>query len=244
MTSAAAKADLARALAAEAIGTGFLVMGVVGSGIMAQHLAHDPAVALLCNTIATGAILTVLILIFAPLSGAHFNPAVTLVFALRRELTPARAAAYAAAQITGGIAGTMLAHAMFGLALGGAGTIARGGAGQWIAEAVATFGLVATILGTRVRGAAVVAPAVGLYIAAAYWFTSSTSFANPAVTVARALTPTYAGIRPIDALPFIAVQLGAALFAAFVCSWLFGMRSPEVGEPAPIGQALSASPVE
>jgi glycerol uptake facilitator-like aquaporin len=220
-TSAASDVALSRRLAAEALGTAFLVAGVVGSGIMAQRLAHDPATALLCNTIATGAILFVLIAILAPVSRAHFNPAVTLVSALRREMGARDSLAYVCAQIAGGIAGTFMAHAMFGLPLFVLGTTARSGAGQLLGEAVATFGLVMTIGGSSVYGARLVAPAVAAYIAAAYWFTSSTSFANPAVTIARALTPTYAGIRPFDALFFVGAQFAGALLGMAVSGWLF-----------------------
>ena len=213
--------DRARRAAAEGLGTLLLVAGVVGSGIMAQRLTQDVALALLCNAVATGALLTVLILIFAPVSGAHFNPAVTLALCARREIAVRDALLYAAAQIAGGVAGTLLAHAMFALPLLAVGTTARTGGGEWLAEAVATFGLVLTIFGCRAGGTRVVAAAVGLYITAAYWFTASTSFANPAVTLARALTPTFAGIRPIDALMFIAVQLVAAVLAAAFARWLF-----------------------
>ncbi len=197
-----------------------LVAGVVGSGIMAQHLTHDAALELLCNTLATGALLTVLILTFAPVSGAHFNPSVSLAMFARGEMTWSRAALYAAAQIAGGVCGTLLAHAMFALPLFAVGTTVRTGIGQWIGEGVATFGLVLTIFGCRAGGSRNVAIAVGLYIAAAYWFTSSTSFANPAVTIARALTPTFAGIRPADAPMFLLAQLVVAPPAAFFARWL------------------------
>jgi glycerol uptake facilitator-like aquaporin len=221
MTSAAP--DLARRLVAEALGTALLVAGVVGSGIMAQSLTQDGALALLCNALATGALLVVLIMIFAPVSGAHFNPAVTLAMCLRGEIAVPHAIGYATAQIAGGICGTLLAHAMFALPLLSAGTTARTGTGQWLAEGVATFGLVLTIFGTRANTSGVAA-AVGLYITAAYWFTASTSFANPAVTIARALTPTFAGIRPSDILPFVAVQFAAALLATFFARWLLAPR--------------------
>ena len=186
--------DLPRRLAAEALGTGILVATVVGSGIMAETLTKDVALALLCNTLPTGAILVVLITVLGPISGAHFNPAVTLVFAGKRELPVNEAVLYAVAQIAGGIAGTMAAHLMFGLPLLDFSTKVRTGGPQWFAEAVAAFGLVATILaGIRFQRTAV--PwLVGLYITAAYWFTSSTSFANPAITVARSLSDTFAGI--------------------------------------------------
>jgi glycerol uptake facilitator-like aquaporin len=219
MTSAAP--ELWRAAAAEALGTLLLVTGVVGSGIMAQHLTHDIALALLCNAAATGALLVVLILIFAPVSGAHLNPAVTLALYMRGEIAAGRAALYGAMQIAGGMAGTVLAHAMFSLPLFALGVTVRNGSGQWLAEGVATFGLLLTIFGCRAGGYRVVAAAVGLYIAAAYWFTASTSFANPAVTLARALTPTFAGIRPWDVPPFLLVQFVAAVLAAATARWLF-----------------------
>ena len=223
MTSAAS--ERARRLTAEGLGTLLLVAGVVGSGIMAASLTHDTALALLCNAIATGALLTVLILIFAPISGAQFNPAVTLALLARREIGMIDAGLYVIAQIVGGVLGTLLAHAMFSLPLFAAGTTARTGLGQWLAEGVATFGLLLTIFGCRAAGYRIVAGAVGLYIAAAYWFTASTSFANPAVTLARAFTPTFAGIRPADIPLFIAVQLVAAVLAAFFARWLFAPRA-------------------
>jgi glycerol uptake facilitator-like aquaporin len=212
--------DLRRRLAAEALGTAMLVATVVGSGIMADRLTDDVALALLGNTLPTGAILVVLITILGPISGAHFNPAVTLVFALRREIEVNAALAYVAAQVLGGVAGTLLAHAMFELPLLQTSQTMRTGAGQWIAECVAAFGLVFTILaGLRSRPDSV--PwLVGLYITAAYWFTSSTSFANPAVAIARAFTDTFAGIRPIDAPAFIAAQLLGAVLAMIMAGWL------------------------
>lgn len=223
MTSGAADR---RALAAEALGTAFLVAGVVGSGIMAERLTQDPALALLCNTVATGALLSVLILIFAPVSNAHFNPAVTLAFALRGEIGVGRAVAYVAAQIAGAIAGTGTAHLMFGLKILSVGIHARSGAGQWFAEGVATFGLLLTIFGCVARKDDRVAYAVGLYIVAAYWFTSSTSFANPAVTIARALTPSFSGIRPLDAPGFVAAQCAGAILAVIAASYLFVLTPP------------------
>ena len=199
----AAVFTLPRRLVAEALGTGLLVAAVVGSGIMADRLTDDGALALLCNTLPTGAILVVLIASFGPISGAHFNPAVTMILALRQSLSPACALAYIAAQIAGGIAGTLAAHLMFDLPLLEFSATARTGASQWWAEIVATFGLVATILaGLRFRADAI--PwLVGLYITAAYWFTASTSFANPAVAIARSLTASFSGIRPIDVPGFI-----------------------------------------
>ncbi len=212
--------DLPRRLVPEALGTGILVATVVGSGIMADKLTDDVALALLGNTLPTGAILVVLITILGPLSGAHFNPAVTLVFALRREIGAGASAAYVLAQIGGGIAGALLAHAMFELPIWQASTTVRSGPAQWLAEAVAAFGLVFTILaGLRFRADAV--PwLVGLYITAAYWFTASTSFANPAVAIARAFTDTFAGIRPADLPGFIAAELAGAVLAAALAGWL------------------------
>jgi len=214
------KFDLPRRLAAEALGTALLVATVVGSGIMAESLTKDVALALLGNTLPTGAILVVLITILGPISGAHFNPAVSLIFALRRDLTPRDALSYIAAQIAGGIVGTMLAHAMFALPLLDASMKARTGGAQWLAEGVAAFGLVATILaGLRFERSAV--PwLVGLYITAAYWFTSSTSFANPAVAIARSMTNSFSGIRAFDLPGFIAAELCGALAALMLMSWL------------------------
>jgi glycerol uptake facilitator-like aquaporin len=214
------KFDLPRRLAAEALGTALLVATVVGSGIMAEGLTKDVALALLGNALPTGAILVVLITILGPISGAHFNPAVSLIFALRRDLTPRDALLYMVAQIAGGIVGTMLAHAMFALPLLDASMKARTGGGQWLAEGVAAFGLVATILaGIRFERPAV--PwLVGLYITAAYWFTSSTSFANPAVAIARSMTNSFSGIRPADLPGFIAAELCGALAALMLMSWL------------------------
>jgi glycerol uptake facilitator-like aquaporin len=216
--------DLPRRLTAEALGTALLVATVVGSGIMAETLTKDVALALLGNTLPTGAILVVLITIFGPISGAHFNPAVTLVFALKRELRPGEALSYMAAQIAGGIAGTILAHAMFALPLLDASLKMRTGGAQWLAEAVAAFGLVATILaGIRFERTAV--PwLVGLYITAAYWFTSSTSFANPAVAIARSLTNTFSGIRPVDLPGFVVAELFGAVAGLLLMSWLLSAR--------------------
>src|SRR6202790_4501057 len=190
--------DLPRRLTAEALGTALLVATVVGSGIMAESLTKDVGLALLGNTIPTGAILVVLITILVPISGAHFNPAVTAIFALKRELPPREALAYVAAQITGGIVGTVMAHAMFALPLLDASLKMRAGGAQWLAEAVAAFGLVATILAGVKFNRPAIPWLVGLYITAAYWFTSSTSFANPAVAIARSLTNSFSGIRPVD----------------------------------------------
>ena len=212
---------MSRPLAAEFIGTLFLLTAVVGSGIMGEALAGgNDAIALLGNTAATGAMLAVLITVFGPISGAHFNPAVTLAFVLRREIAGGLAVAYVIAQVLGGLAGMMLAHAMFDLDLLQSATKARAGAGQWLAEGVATFGLVATILGTlRARPSAVPAM-VGLYITAGYWFTASTSFANPAVTLARAWTDTFSGILPAHAPAFVLAQLVGAAAAVALFRWL------------------------
>ena len=210
-----------RRLAAEALGTAALLAAVVGSGIMAERLTQDVALALLCNTMATAAMLFVLIVSFAPVSGAHFNPAVTMVALLRRAITKRAALLYMAAQIVGAIAGVWLAHAMFGESLLAWGVKSRTGFAQSLSEAVATFGLVLTIAGASSRGRETVAAAVALYIAAAYWFTASTSFANPAVTLARSLTPSFAGIRPGDAPAFIAAQLVGALLAVAVTRVVF-----------------------
>jgi glycerol uptake facilitator-like aquaporin len=221
--------DLPRRLTAEALGTALLVATVVGSGIMAESLTRDVALALLGNTLPTGAILVVLITILGPISGAHFNPAVTLIFALKRELTPRDALLYMAVQIAGGIVGTMTAHAMFALPLLDASLKVRTGGAQWLAEGVAAFGLVATILaGIRFERASV-AWLVGLYITAAYWFTSSTSFANPAVAIARTMTNTFSGIRPTDLPGFVAAELCGAVAALMLMSWL--LRAGGEGVP-------------
>ena len=213
---------LASKLAAELVGTAFLVAAVVGSGIMAQKLAGgNVALALLCNTIPTGAILIVLILIFGPLSGAHFNPAATLAFAWQGELPWAIAALYIAAQIVGGIAGVWAAHLMFELPLWQSSLTVRTGAGQWFAEGVATFGLLLTIFGCVARAPGAVPYAVGLYITSAYWFTASTSFANPAVTIARSLSDTFAGIAPGGVAGFIAAQLAGTGLAILLARWLW-----------------------
>ena len=226
--------DLSRRLAAEALGTGLLVGTVVGSGIMADRLTDDVALALLGNTIPTGAILVVLITCFGPVSGAHFNPAVSLAFLIRREIGSRETALYVVAQILGGIAGSLLAHAMFELPVWQISHTVRSGPAQWLAELVATFGLVTTILaGIRFRGDAV--PwLVGLYITAAYWFTASTSFANPAVAIARGFSDTFSGIRPVDVPLFIAAQCAGALLAMALAGWLLAepqnRPSPEPAE--------------
>lgn len=212
-----AERTLARSLVAEALGTGLLLAAVVGSAIMAENLTDDVAVQLLCNTLATGATLFVIIVLFAPVSGAHFNPAVTMISAFQRTMLPGTALAYLAAQVIGAIVGVWLAHAMFGEPVFAIGVKARTGASQWLSEGVATFGLVLTLLGTANRSRETVASAVALYIVAAYWFTASTSFANPAVTLARSLTPTFSGIAPMDAPAFMAAQLIGAV-AALTCA--------------------------
>jgi glycerol uptake facilitator-like aquaporin len=212
--------DLPRRLVAEALGTALLVATVVGSGIMAESLTRDVALALLGNTLPTGAILVVLITILGPVSGAHFNPAVSMVFALRRELAPGDAVLYIAAQVAGGIAGTVLAHAMFALPLVDASLKIRTGGPQWLAEGIAAFGLVATILAGIKFNRAAVPWLVGLYITAAYWFTASTSFANPAVAIARSMTNTFSGIRPSDLPGFIAAEICGALVGLIFMGWL------------------------
>jgi glycerol uptake facilitator-like aquaporin len=218
--------SLAQRLFSEWLGTAFLLAAVVGSGIMAAKVAGgNGAVALLCNTLPTGAILVVLILIFAPLSGAHFNPAVSVAFALRAALPWEDAALYIAAQLLGGIVGVWAAHLMFELPLWQLSVTGRTGSGQWLAEAIATFGLVLTISGCVARAPSAVPFAVGLYITSAYWFTASTSFANPAVTIARSLSDTFAGIAPAGVLAFIVAQLVGMLVAVAVAAWLW----PKVG---------------
>jgi glycerol uptake facilitator-like aquaporin len=212
--------DLSRRLAAEAGGTAALVATVIGSGIMAQSLTQDVALALMANTMATGAMLVVLITTLGPISGAHFNPAVSLVMGLRAEIGWRDAALYIVAQIAGGLLGMLLAHGMFDAPLFQASTHVRTGGAQWLSEAVASFGLVATILaGARFRTEAV-AWLVGLYITAAYWFTASTSFANPAVAIARSLTDTFSGIRPLDLPGFIIAELVGAMLAWVALGWL------------------------
>jgi glycerol uptake facilitator-like aquaporin len=210
----------------EWLGTAFLLAAVVGSGIMARKLTGDDALALLCNTLPTGAILAVLILVFGPLSGAHFNPAVSIGFALRGELPWSAAAIYIVAQVLGGLVGVWAAHLMFELPIWQFSITQRTGPGQWLAEAIATFGLLLTVFGCVARRPQSVAYAVGLYITAAYWFTASTSFANPAVTIARSLSDTFAGIAPAGVAAFIAAQLAGALAAVGVSRWLWRERRP------------------
>jgi glycerol uptake facilitator-like aquaporin len=217
--------DLGRRLAAEAIGTAFLLATVVGSGIMGETLAGgNVAIALLGNTIPTGAILVVLILMLGPISGAHFNPAVTVSFLVQGKISTGDAVAYIAVQVAAAILGAWSAHLMFEEPVFMVSEKVRTGGGQWVAEIIATFGLVATILACVRHRAEAVPYAVGLYITAAYWFTASTSFANPAVTVARTLTNTFSGIRPADAPLFILCQFVGALLATFVFVWLLGLR--------------------
>jgi glycerol uptake facilitator-like aquaporin len=216
---------IAQRAVAEALGTALLLAAVIGSGIMAQRLSGgNMALALLCNALATGAILPVLILIFGPVSGAHFNPAVSIAFAIQGTIGWRIAALYIACQIAGGLVGAWAAHAMFELPILQVSITARTGAGQWLAEAIAEFGLLLAIFGCVARTPSATPYAVGLYITAAYWFTASTSFANPAVTIARGLTPSFAGIQPADVPAFVAVQLAAAPLAAALWSWLAGER--------------------
>lgn len=219
-----------RRLTAEWLGTFSLLATVVGSGIMAERLADgNVAIALLGNTIPTGAILVVLILCFGPISGAHFNPAVTLSFALKKDITARDSFAYVLAQISGGIAGVLVAHLMFDNSLIDPSAKVRTGLGQWVGEFVATFGLVGTILCCLKARPAAIPYAVGLYITAAYWFTSSTSFANPAVTIARGFSNTFSGISPENVAAFVLVQLLAAVLATFFYRWLLS-SSPESQE--------------
>ena len=218
----------ARRLVAECLGTALLLATVVGSGIMAERLAGgNVALALLGNTIPTGAILFVLITMLGPVSGAHFNPAVTLAFWLRREIKLNEALTYVGVQIIGAIMGTLVAHAMFEEILLQISTNIRNGPAQWLSEGIATFGLVATILGTLRWRPEAVPTAVGLYITAAYWFTASTSFANPAVTIARSLTDTFSGIAPENAPGFILMQFVGATIATGLMAWLLRPSSSD-----------------
>jgi len=213
-----------RKLVAELLGTLILVGTVIGSGIMAERLTDDVAVALLGNTIATGAILVVLILMFGPISCAHFNPAVTFAFWLRREIGAAMGLAFVVAQVIGGLLGMVLAHLMFGEALVQVSQHARESGGEWVGEAVATFALVAAIICTLRARPEAVPYAVGLVITAGYWWTSSTSFANPAVTIARSFTDSFSGIAPAHAPAFILMQFAGAAAAVFLTGWLFSAR--------------------
>ncbi len=214
MTAPAPEPGLSARLASEALGTAFLLAGVVGSGIMAERLTDDVALALLANGVATGALLVVLITTLGPVGGAHFNPAVTLAMLVRGRITAAAALGYVGAQLAGAGVGVVVAHLMFDLPPVVLSSTARTGAGQWLSEGVATFGLVFFILMSVRAAPARVASVVGLYITSAYWFTASTSFANPAVTAARSLTDTFSGIAPADAPAFIGAQMVAALVAA------------------------------
>lgn len=219
--------SLAQRVIAEFLGTAFLLAAVVGSGIMAQRLAGgNIALALLCNTLATGAILPVIILMFGPVSGAHFNPAVSVAFALRGELPWPIATLYVAIQVIAAIAGAWIAHLMFDLPVWQISTTVRSGAGQWLAEAVATFGLLLTIFGCLWRVPSAVPFAVGLYITSAYWFTASTSFANPAVTIARSLSDTFAGIAPAGVPAFLTAQFAGMLAAVLLAGALWPTSKP------------------
>jgi glycerol uptake facilitator-like aquaporin len=218
--------NLARKLVAEGLGTALLVAAVVGSGIMAQELAKDPAAALLCNTIATGGALVTILLMFGPISGAQLNPAITVVMAMTRDLTPRVAAGYIVVQIVGGIAGAVLANAMFALDPVTLSTTARAGFPKLLSEGVATFGLVGVVICVGRTRAAITPLAVAAYIVAAYWFTASTSFANPAVTIGRVFSDTYAGIRPADVAGFIAAQAAGATLGGMLFSWLAPIRTP------------------
>ncbi|WP_342361212.1 MIP/aquaporin family protein [Terrarubrum flagellatum] len=231
-------ATLARRTLAETLGSAFLLAAVVGSGIMAAKLAGgNVAIALLANTLATAAMLAVLILIFQPISGAHFNPAVSLAMAMRGEMKWRDAGAYLAAQIVGAITGVFAAHAMFDLPLLQFSTTVRFGPSQWFAEGVATFGLLLTIFGASARSPSTIPPAVALYIASAYWFTASTSFANPAVTIARALSDTFAGIAPAGVVPFILAQLAGAAAALAMRSFLWPVD--ETPQPRIVNRTLT-----
>jgi glycerol uptake facilitator-like aquaporin len=216
------KPSLAQRGVAECLGTAFLLAAVIGSGITAARLSGgNAALALLCNTLPTGAILTVLILTFGSVSGAHFNPAVSVAMAFRGELAASLTSVYISAQVIGAILGVWAAHLMFELPLWQVSVTVRTGPGQWFAEAIATFGLLLTILGCGARTPAAIPYAVGLYITAAYWFTASTSFANPAVTIARSLSDTFAGIAPTGIVAFICAQFVGMLAAVFLARWLW-----------------------
>jgi glycerol uptake facilitator-like aquaporin len=215
---------LRKRVVAEALGTGLLVAAVVGSGIMAERLAGNIALALLANTVATGAVLVALISTFGSISGAHFNPAVSLVFGFRKLMSWHEVAPYVTAQFVGAVLGTLLAHVMFGKEMYSLSHHERSGLGQFVSEFVATFGLLCVIWGClRVKSAMAVPVGVASYIIAAYWFTASTSFANPAVTVARSITDSFAGIRPIDVPAFLLAQT----LGAVVATWLFEWLLPE-----------------
>jgi len=214
--------SVAQRAASETLGTAFLLATVIGSGIMAQRLSGgNDALALLCNTLPTGAILTVLILILGPVSGAHFNPAVSLAFGFRGAISWPTVGLYLFAQLCGAVIGVWAAHLMFELPVWQLSTHIRTGSGQWLAEAVATFGLLLTIFGCVAKSPAAVAYAVGLYITAAYWFTASTSFANPAVTLARSLSDTFAGIAPAGVAAFVGAQMAGMVAAVLLGRWLW-----------------------
>jgi len=220
--------------AAEFLGTAILLATIIGSGIMGERLAGgNVAIALLGNTIPTGAILIVLITMLGPISGAHFNPAVTAVFTIKGEVSGSEAPGYVLAQVLGGFVGVLAAHAMFDETLLQLSSKVRAGPSQWFSEWVAAFGLVLIILLTLRANSAAVPTSVGLYITAAYWFTASTSFANPAVTVARAFSNTFAGIRPQDVPPFIVAQLIGAVVAVYVCRWLLAERASSAAKQLP-----------
>jgi glycerol uptake facilitator-like aquaporin len=217
--------SLSRRLAAEGMGTAFLLMTVIGSGIMGERLAKgNDALALLANSTATGCVLAVLVLIFAPVSGAHFNPAVTLCMALHRKISMRNALAYGGVQIMAALLGVAAAHLMFGEPVLFAAQKIRTGGAQWWSEFIAAFGLLLVIWACIRQNLSATPLAVGAYIAGAYWFTASTSFANPAVTIARGFSDTFAGIRPEDAAPFIAAQIAGAVAATLFCNWLFKSR--------------------
>jgi glycerol uptake facilitator-like aquaporin len=217
-----------RKLVAEGLGTMLLVAAVVGSGIMAQQLANDPATALRCNTLATGAALIAILLMFGPISGAHLNPAVTVVMAATRDLTPGLAAGYIAVQVAGAIAGAVLANVMFALDPVTISTTIRAGSPKLISEAVATFGLVGVVICVGRTRPSIAPLAVAAYIVAAYWFTASTSFANPAVTIGRVFSDTYAGIRPADLAGFIAAQAAGAALGGVLFAWLTPLEPTKV----------------
>ena len=216
---------LSRKLVAEALGTALLVMAVVGSGIMAQRLAQDPAITLLCNTLATAGALVAILLVFGPISGAQLNPAVTICMAIARDLTPAVAAGYIAVQLAGGIAGALLANTMFDLDALAFATTSRSGFPKLLGEFIATFGLLGVVVCVGRTRATITPVAVAAYIAGAYWFTSSTSFANPAVTLGRAFSDSYAGIAPASVGGFVVAQLAGALAGYVVFSWLVPLRA-------------------
>jgi len=232
--------DLPRRAVAECLGTWLLVATIVGSGIMAERLAGgNAAVALLGNTVATGAILVVLIAILGPISGAHFNPAVSLIFTMAGELPAASLLVYVVAQVAGGIGGTVTAHLMFDLPLLQLSQHAREGGGQVLSEVVASFGLIAVILGCRRFRPTLVPGAVALYVVAGYWFTASTCFANPAVAIARSLTDSFAGIRPVDVPWFVGAEIAGAILGALLFRWLLGEARESVEAPAATPKRLA-----